>query len=81
MASRKTEKRSKASVAADPCGCVAKMNDALAPKGFALRCSTSLATGRMYMRVEVESLDSASRAASKRFTLVPTFCPFCGKRL
>lgn len=79
---KRAKKRSKVSIAEDPCGCVALMNDALAPKGMMLRCSTSLATGRQFMRVEVEKLDGGgSRKAAVNFTLVPIHCPFCGEKL
>lgn len=76
------KKRTKAQIAVDPCGCIAGVNEALVERERMLRVSTSIATGRQYMRVEVEKLDSvSSRKADSGFFLMAVYCPFCGVKL
>jgi len=58
------------------CGCVKKMNDALAPSNGELDTLYFLTRGTLVPKLVVIKKDLKNR--TKPPILIPNFCPFCG---
>lgn len=63
----------------DGCGCVGKINKAAEKQGFELVTSFTL-SGRVWPSLETRKVEGASPRAPKPPRLIPSFCPFCGKK-
>lgn len=60
------------------CDCIANVNKLLADHNGRLVCTYNLSNGRDYPKLEMEKADSKNR--KKPPLMIPTYCPFCGKR-
>ncbi len=65
-----------------PHPCLASINTLLAKSGAELDLHISIMTGQEFMRVATRWIDGIKpKRGASLATLIPTYCPFCGKSL